>query len=987
MISEKFSMKKTMIALAMLSLPALGAEITADEARVAAEAWLAKSQPVGGTPSGVRTLTDCAFGAAVHVVDLVGGGYVVLAADDLRGPVMAFAAKGAFADDPRNPFWQIVMGDALVSDGEIAAEAAGTFRTATQREWDDLLGRGAKRLKTVSLPAGSAVGRRPLVKSRWSQSTHDGTDTGLPCYNYYVPVNPSTGKRGPCGCVATAAAQLMYYHKFPAKAVVRSFDVELYGKVAKLSTSGESYRWSDMTEDPATDCSTAARTAIGRLTMDIGIACGAGYGESATSASAYSLGCSRLKDTFGYGDARWFEYGSAEEFRRNLIPNLDAGLPVVMSIMNVYDGHAVVVDGYAWDSSRSTFYVSVNMGWGGQDTGWYVPPKFEYVDEWGYLEEFSNIEGFVGNVMPSASGLLVSGRVTGANGRPASGASVSLKLGTSVLQTKTADANGVYWFAAAEGSYTVAATAGAASGSASATLGAGGNVQLPDIQLSALTDSVATPTISVSGSTVTMSCTTTGATIRYTIDGTEPDAGSELYGASFSAGAGTVKARAFKTGMQASATANWMLSLDQPDDFAQAWEVSTASGSVVLNNVGATDQYDSGEPYHSSSWLIGGASVWVKFKAPTAGNYVIRSTGTHQLGYGLNTQLAVYSGSRLDALKRIDADDRGGSAGWTSQVLLPAQAGTSYWIAIDTYGGGPAYFPDTNCGDILLEWAKGDFVRPATTWLDLPSASAVQTVAVTSSAPWKVVDKSDWISVVTGSGTSGQSLKFTAAANTANTKRVGAVMVKAGTSGTVAITVAQVPANWYLTKSDAEAAAKASGRRIILVYGRDGCDNTSWTRECLSADPSIKPLVDAGYVCWYCNCDGDRYGEAYGYTVGLGYYSLPMVCIIDPKDMSAPLYRTSDWQEAETIRGYVTQYKPSGVAYRVVFAANGGSGTMPDFYLGKGSVGNLPRCAFTLGGKAFKGWAGSNGRRYDDGVLVFDLAQPDKTVTMTAIWE
>lgn len=206
-------------------------------------------------------------------------------------------------------------------------------------------------------------------------------------------------------------------------------------------------------------------------------------------------------------------------------------------------------------------------------------------------------------------------------------------------------------------------------------------------------------------------------------------------------------------------------------------------------------------------------------------------------------------------------------------------------------------------------------------------------------------------------------------------------------SDTVTITVAQVPPNWYVTKTEAVAAAKASGKRIILVYGRDGCYNTTWTRECLSANPSIKPLVDAGYVCWYCNCDGDTADEASAYRSGLGYYTLPMVCVLNPQDMSAYLNRTTGWQDAETISGYVDKYKPVGILYQIKFDANGGSGTMPDFYLGKGQVGNLPRCAFSFWGKTFKGWAGSNGRHYDDGILIFDAVKADQTMTLTAIWD
>ena len=51
---------------------------------------------------------------------------------------------------------------------------------------------------------------------------------------------------------------------------------------------------------------------------------------------------------------------------------------------------------------------------------------------------------------------------------------------------------------------------------------------------------------------------------------------------------------------------------------------------------------------------------------------------------------------------------------------------------------------------------------------------------------------------------------------------------------------------------------------------------------------------------------------------------------------------------------------------------------------------NLPVVASLFApppGKRFVGWACSNGRRYDDGMLVFDLAEPGETVTMTAIWE
>lgn len=54
-----------------------------------------------------------------------------------------------------------------------------------------------------------------------------------------------------------------------------------------------------------------------------------------------------------------------------------------------------------------------------------------------------------------------------------------------------------------------------------------------------------------------------------------------------------------------------------------------------------------------------------------------------------------------------------------------------------------------------------------------------------------------------------------------------------------------------------------------------------------------------------------------------------------------------------------------------------------------GHVYKLPKCGFVRpeGKTRFVGWAGPNGRRYDDEMLVFNLAQSGGTVTMTAIWE
>ena len=87
---------------------------------------------------------------------------------------------------------------------------------------------------------------------------------------------------------------------------------------------------------------------------------------------------------------------------------------------------------------------------------------------------------------------------------------------------------------------------------------------------------------------------------------------------------------------------------------------------------------------------------------------------------------------------------------------------------------------------------------------------------------------------------------------------------------------------------------------------------------------------------------------------------------------------------------FVTKWDdPVSTRYMIEFRAGDGTGAMPPLQLVPSRVYKLPPCTLTprITTKRFAGWACSNGRRYDDGILVFGLAEPGETVTMTAIWE
>jgi outer membrane protein assembly factor BamB len=128
-----------------------------------------------------------------------------------------------------------------------------------------------------------------------------------------------------------------------------------------------------------------------------------------------------------------------------------------------------------------------------------------------------------------------------------------------------------------------------------------------DINLEAA--KVATPAISPSGGTyptsqsVTLSCATSGATIRYTTNGSEPTASSSAYSSHIAVNSGTVtiKAKAFKTGMTDSDTATETYTIIPPDEDAPTTQ-HDYDGLLHINQLTitltATDDNEVAETYY-----------------------------------------------------------------------------------------------------------------------------------------------------------------------------------------------------------------------------------------------------------------------------------------------------------------------------------------------------------------------------------------------------
>ena len=491
---------KAMAAVAVIVLASMGfalslqaVEVTSGQAQIAARNWVKRSPArMGATFKSLNaepaeTSRDCHGRAIYHVVNFDGGGFVVTAGDTRLTPVVAFSAEGRFVADEANPLYVLLQGDqsaavSVVNECEpqkassvignggakvsslVESRGARAF-AAAESEWRSLLAEDT--LNGVPIARSSEqnvsdVRVDKLVQSHWDQSTW-GNDWDQPnVYNYYTPNNYV------CGCVATTGAQIMHYWRYPSSSVAMfSNECMVDGVGETMSSIAGAFDWDNM---PLYHVTTPTITlvqqqAIGKLTYNVGVAVGMNWKASGSSASQSSL-VSALKGRFGYQSGVFVYYnlsvgGSAGlgSFRNALYSNLDAGMPVTVSISNYGasgSGHSVIADGYGYTSG--TLYTHINMGWSGYSEAWYnlINEEIYAADD---NKTFTTVDGIGFNIHPTKTGDVMSGRVLTTSGRPVSGAEVYLYDASETIVAATkSNSKGIYSFRIASvGKYSIIA--------------------------------------------------------------------------------------------------------------------------------------------------------------------------------------------------------------------------------------------------------------------------------------------------------------------------------------------------------------------------------------------------------------------------------------------------------------------------------------------------------------------------------------------------
>jgi len=439
---------------------------TAYEAEMLVAGWLkADAQPLGTalgrSVTKVETFTDQYGSSVYYIVYLQPSGFVIVPADDLVEPIIGFADDGTYDPSLDNPLGALVTKDL---NGRVAA-VRNAYRLYViaqeetvlipQSKWRHFVSLGeAVKDELTLMWSGSVSDVRvaPLMGSKWGQ--HDVCDEN--CYNYYTPNNY------PCGCIATAMAQLMRYHQHPEEAIgVNEFVIKVDGDEETASTQGGDrdggpYRWFRMVLEPGCSTTLAQRQAIGAICYDAGVATHTEYWDAGSSSSLPEA-TRALRDTFMYSNAihGWNNDNNigSERLDDMVNPNLDADNPVILGISRTENeeayGHAVVCDGYGYNAS--TLYHHLNMGWSGSDDAWYNLPTISSDPS------YRDIVGCVYNIFTSGSGEIISGRVTDRSGNPISGATVTAAVagqGTGGPYTVITNSKGIYALVNVRGSWT-----------------------------------------------------------------------------------------------------------------------------------------------------------------------------------------------------------------------------------------------------------------------------------------------------------------------------------------------------------------------------------------------------------------------------------------------------------------------------------------------------------------------------------------------------
>lgn len=392
-------MRKLFLGLAalMLSMTVLAERVSQEDAALVANNFM----NVGNTVSGVQkapakkmVLKKAATASEnqYYVYENANGeGWVMVAANDVVSPILAYSNTGTFHTDNQpvnvrtwlgkyDKFITKIEADGAAQDEEVAAEWSALKKGVRKAKGDAIVG--------------------PLVKTTWDQDDP-----------YWTLTPNGSGSIGKAytGCVATAMAQVMNYWQWPKQGT----GSHTYQPIMQLDDDGDgypdrdtiiypgyltanfdetTYDWDNMLNKYTSSATNDQKNAVATLMFHCGVSVEMMYGDDNYGGSGAYTGnygdwtdptcaqnafptyfgykkdglVSYMRDGFSYEGTTYYEKWTDEEWTAMVKEELDKKHPIMYGGAGDKGGHSFICDGY--DDSN---YFHFNWGWSGQNDGYY----------------------------------------------------------------------------------------------------------------------------------------------------------------------------------------------------------------------------------------------------------------------------------------------------------------------------------------------------------------------------------------------------------------------------------------------------------------------------------------------------------------------------------------------------------------------------------------------------------------------------------------
>ena len=282
-----------------------------------------------------------------YVFNREGGGYVIVSGDDRTDDILGYSLTGTFdaANLPTNMrsfLQEYADGIQYLIDNDV-----------------QIIHHIAKKARRASVGASIS----PILQRHWDQDSP---------YNKMCPT--VDGTRTVTGCVATAMAQIMGHHNWPAATTTEIPSYTTYTNKITLDAipAGTAIDWENIRDSYNYGYTTAQSDAIANLMKLCGYSVQMNYdtSENGGSGADDAAVITALVKYFDYEEETCRhllrENYSYAEWQSIIYKELQENRPVLYAGQSAGGGHAFVVDGYQSDD-----FFHINWGWGGYQDNYF----------------------------------------------------------------------------------------------------------------------------------------------------------------------------------------------------------------------------------------------------------------------------------------------------------------------------------------------------------------------------------------------------------------------------------------------------------------------------------------------------------------------------------------------------------------------------------------------------------------------------------------